>query len=83
MDEKVYLDVGGGFDFLERQFISIVEQQEHQGLEQGDLKLFRRLREVSFHNTQAERGLPLQFAARMFAQIKLFERLLKIDHFGW
>ena len=39
-------------------------------------------REVGAQDAEAERGLPLELAARVLAQVELFEDLLEVDHLG-
>ena len=68
-----YLDVSGFSDFLEGQLVSVVEVDEDEGLEVTDPEFLGSSLEPGTKNTHPKVGLPLEFAASVFTQVKLLE----------
>lgn len=78
----IYLNISRNLDLLQGEVVAVVEEQQHERLEEGDLQLLVALREGGAQHAVAQRGLPLQLAPAVLGQVELAEHGLVPQQVG-
>lgn len=78
----IYLNVSRRLDLLQGEVVPVVEEQQHEHLEERHLQLLVALREGGAQHAVAQRRLPLQLAPAVLGEVELAEQRLVPQQVG-